>query len=229
MPGIQEKDQTMRARLVLLAIGLLVLMPSVAGAATPVSPTPGEAVTSSNPTFTWSEPVGLTTDYLRIASAPDVTPDGSFYSQNIIDTGIFITPTLTWAPTRPLYAGAYWWTVESHDASYNQTTSAALPFSVAEHTTLDSIALRSGFIGELRAKWTTNTHAARLTLRIYRGSRLVASQVKDEDVFEPTSQDESSFIFTLPKRLKKQNHVRLVVTLKAGAVTSTRTIKVTVR
>ena len=217
----------MRTRLVLLAVGLLVAAPS-AFAATPVSPAPGGVLTSSNPTFSWSEPVGLTSDYLRIAGAPDVTPDGSFYSQNIVDTGVFIAPTLSWAPTRPLYAGAYWWTVESHDADYNRTISAASPFSVAEHTTLDSIALRSGFIGELRAKWTTNTHTSRVTLRIYRGVRRVASQVKDEDVLGPMSQDESTFIFTMPKWLKKQNHVRLVVTLKAGAVTSSRTIKVTV-
>ena len=68
MLGIYERGTAMRTRLVLLAVGLLVVAPSLAFAATPVSPAPGGVVTSSNPTFSWSEPVGLTTDYLRIAS-----------------------------------------------------------------------------------------------------------------------------------------------------------------
>jgi hypothetical protein len=77
-------------------------------AATPITPPPGAVVTTAHPQFNWTLPPNEQTDAIFIASKPDVTPEGKFYDENIVDGEVFTTAVNEWSPSSPLYAGRYW-------------------------------------------------------------------------------------------------------------------------
>ena len=101
--------------------------------ATPVEPAAGATVTTSHPVFRSTLPANEKADTLYIADAPDTTPSGEFFSENVVTLGLLEEDELeVGAATLPLYAGAYWWTVESHDRdTFRDYYSAPSPFSVA--------------------------------------------------------------------------------------------------
>jgi hypothetical protein len=71
-------------------------------------------VTSTHPLFTWSTLANEQTQALYVASKPDTTPDGSFYSENVVDLAPFYpNDPHQWSPTSGLYAGRYLGLVQS--------------------------------------------------------------------------------------------------------------------
>lgn len=101
-------------------------------AATPITPPPGAVVTTAHPQFNWTVPSNEQSDAIFIANKPDVTPEGKFYDENIVDGEVFTTAVNEWSPSSPLYAGRYWWNLWSHDVTtfanlYSARSTSASP------------------------------------------------------------------------------------------------------
>jgi hypothetical protein len=153
-------------------------------AATPVTPAPGAVVTTSHPVFTWTLPANERSDALYIADKPDRTPEGKFYDENVVDAGVFFNDERQRSPTSPLYAGAYWWLVWSHDPNtfqnyYSEPATFTIPASIA----LRSVSThRYLFIHslDLSVRWTANVNALTVKARLLRLGRIVWSRAESE-------------------------------------------------
>src|SRR5215510_10468351 len=98
-------------------ISAAILAAAALAAATPVTPPPGATVTTAHPVFTWTLPANEQSEAILIANKPDVTPEGKFYDENFFNGGNVRADVHEWSPppSRPLYAGHYWWNVASTD------------------------------------------------------------------------------------------------------------------
>ena len=97
--------------------GVAVSGSAALAAATPLTPAPGATITSAHPRFTWTLPTGESSQGLSIARKPNVTPEGRFYDQNIVQFGVVDAADREWTPSQLLFAGSYWWNVWSSNSS----------------------------------------------------------------------------------------------------------------
>ena len=139
-----------------------VLTGTAFAAATPVTPPPGAVVTTSHPVFMWTLPSNEQSDALYIADKPDTTPEGKFYDENVVDLGIFFSNTRQWSPTSPIYAGAYWWLVWSHDANtfqsyYNAPAAFTIPAAVTLLPVKTHRYLSLHWL-DVTVRWNANVH-----------------------------------------------------------------------
>src|SRR3954466_13820052 len=120
-------------------IGLIVaggpLLPGIAHAtAVPVSPANGANVgTNIHPSFQWGLPPGERSSILRVASKPNVTPEGKFFVENIEQSKSFSTGAETqYTAEQPLPAGGHWWTITTYRTSpFAEYVSAPVGFTIA--------------------------------------------------------------------------------------------------
>jgi hypothetical protein len=98
-------------------VGAAIFAAAAFAAATPVTPPPGAIVRTAHPDFTWTLPSNEQSEAVVIASKPDVTPEGKFYDENFVNGANVGADMREWSPppSRPLYAGHYWWNVSSSD------------------------------------------------------------------------------------------------------------------
>ena len=161
-----------------LGIGLAALVSAslAASAATPVAPAAG-ATTSSHPVFTWSLGPSEESDTVHIATRPETTPDGQFHAENVVMTGAPAEgAATTWSPVEALFAGRYWWNIETRDADFYPAFSPVREFMVAPEVQLLSVRLsRSTFLRQVTAdlRWVTNAHEVTVEMRLLRKGRVV--------------------------------------------------------
>lgn len=175
--------------------------------------------------FRFTLPSNEQADTIYIAEAPDTTPAGEFFTENVVDLGVLSGDVREWAPESPLYAGAYWWNVESHDRdSFESYYSAPSAFTVAASARVLGIATeRLPFIHVLylKVRWQTNAKTGRVGVSIYRGDRRVWSASRPEQTFQGEP-GESLFRWARPRRIKGGARLRIVATLRAGDATARR-------
>ena len=153
----------MRYRLAALVAVAGIATGAALAVATPVTPQPGAVVTTSHPLFTWTLPANEQSDALYIADTPHTTtPEGKFYDENVVDLGIFFSNTRQWSPTSPIYAGAYWWLVWSHDANTFQSYyNAPVAFTIPAALTLLPVKTHrylSLHWLDVTVRWNANVH-----------------------------------------------------------------------
>jgi hypothetical protein len=194
-------------------------------AATPVTPAPGAVVTTSHPVFTWTLPANEQPDALYIADKPDTTPEGKFYDENVVDAGVFFNNERQWSPTSPLYAGAYWWLVWSHDPntfqSYYSTPAAfTIPASLAALRPKTHRYLSLHWL-DITARWTANVHELTVKVRLLRRGRIVWRRAESEtnSIGSPNA---TSFTWYRPRRIKQGMRLTLQVSLLAKGTKKTR-------
>lgn len=219
-----------RLLLVALVVGVLPLLATASAwaAAQPLAPAPGAVVNSTHPLFTWSTPANEQTQALYIASKPDTTPDGSFYSENVVDLGFFYpNDPHQWSPTSGLYAGHYWWLLESNDINTYQTLhSAPIDFTITASSSIARVRTRSYHFLRLlsvEAHWRSNVRepVVQASLSRLSGRRVWSARRREFNSLGSTGS--SSFDWYVPRRVKAGTRLRLLI--KVGRASVRRTVR----
>lgn len=212
-------------------VGAAIFASATLAAATPVTPPPGATVTTAHADFTWTLPPNERSEAIFIASKPDVTPEGKFYDENFVNGGNVGADVREWSPppSRPLYAGHYWWNVSSTDRD-----TLARHYSVPADFTIP-VALRlygvtaKRFSFPRRRLWVSGITSANVKhplvrVRLLYGRRIVwtsAHRVSGNII--PGAFD----FYWYPQRSVKQGtRLRLIATISWGAVSRTRSLVV---
>jgi hypothetical protein len=194
-------------------------------AARPVTPAPGAVVRISHPVFSWTLPANEQSDALYIADKPDTTPEGKFYDENVVDAGVFFNNERRWLPTSPLYAGAYWWLVWSHDPNtfqnyYSAPAAFTIPASLAVLHPKTHRYLSLHWL-DINARWTANIHEVTVKVRLLHRSRIVWGRAEGETNLIGTP-GSTSFTWYRPRRIKRGTRLTLRVSLLASGARKTR-------
>jgi hypothetical protein len=198
-------------------------------AATPVTPTAGAVVTTSHPVFTWTLPSNEQSDALYVADKPDTTPEGKFYGENVVDTGFFFSNERQWSPTSPLYAGAYWWLVWSHDANtyqsyYNAPATFTIPASLTPLPVKTRRYLSLHWL-DVTVRWKANVHGLTAKVRLLRRGRTLWARSESENNFIG-SPGSTTFTWYRPRRIMQGTRLTLQVSLLAPGAKKTRALVV---
>ena len=206
-------------------VGLVVV--SSAGAAARLISPPLDAVIGSHPVFAWELPAGEASDALYVSRTPETTPEGAFFSENIAESAFFTDDgTQTWAPTRALYAGRYWWNVRTHDAEFVTAYSGASSFRVAPSVRVLGVRTsRLSFLRELHLdmRWVTNLREVRVEARLFRGRRLVGRVRDTHETLIALDPDRGFLEWKRPRSVRAGSRLRLVVSVSGMGRTATLT------
>jgi hypothetical protein len=197
--------------------------------ATPLTPRPGATVTTAHPDFTWRLPLNEDSVAIYIADKPDVTPAGEFYNENFVDGAAVLPGVGEWSPSRPLYAGEYWWNVLSTDPSTHANFySTPSEFTIPVALRLFRITAKR-FSVPRRRLWidvigSANVKRPLLRARLLHGRRIVwlaAHRVYGDII--PGAYD---FYWYPQRRVKQGTRLRLIVSISSGGVVRTRSLVV---
>jgi hypothetical protein len=216
---------TRRPIVVLVALaGAAISAAAALAAATPVTPLPGATVTSAHPRFAWTFPAGESSQGLYIAKKPEVTPEGRFYDQAIVQVGVLVAADREWTPSVPLYAGSYWWNVWSSDAVSPVIFSAPAGFVIPVSLRLVGVATTrypAVHALDLDVHWTANVQRPLVRLRILRGQKTIwkASTTAYNTIGVLGS---TRFTWKRPAGLKRGTRLTAVASISSGGVKRAR-------
>jgi hypothetical protein len=198
------------------------------GSAQPTSPLAG-ATTSSHPTFTWTLPANEEADSLYIASRPDTTPSGQFFTENVVATGFLGEgrPQTEWTSASPLFAGAYWWNVETHDRNtYAPMFSRPpLPFTVRAESRVISVRVRRNsysFVPDdlsINVRWATNVREVVVQADIVRKGRRVGRIRQAHETLSALDSDNAYLTWNRPRKVRTGTRLTLNISLRGGGRT----------
>ncbi len=215
----------MRFRVVAPVVLAAVLAGTALGAATLTSPLPGARVSTSRPTFSWTLPANEHSEELDIANAPDLRAEGGFVSANVVQVATFQHDERQWTATSPLYAGHYWWLIQSSDFNsldnhYSAPTDFTVPVSL---TILPIRTVRSTYLNLLAMKmrWTANVHTLTLRLKLLRKRRVIWKQTESEPNLIGSTGAKTVGWYR-PRGIRRGARLTLRVTLLAGGAKKTR-------
>jgi len=218
-----------RRIVVLIALaGATISATAALATATPVTPAPGATVTSAHPHFTWTLPTGEWSQGLYIARKPDVTPEGRFYDQSIVQVGVVVAADREWTPSVPLYAGRYWWNVWSSSPVAQVIFSTPAGFVIPVSLSLVGVKRKrysSVHALDLDVRWTANVQRPLVRLRLMRGRKIVwkASTTAYNTIGVPGS---TRFTWKRPTRLKPGTRLKLFASVSSSGVRRARTFVV---
>jgi hypothetical protein len=216
---------------VLFGAGLaaLVCASLATSAATPLAPAPG-ATTSSHPVFTWTLEPTEESDTVHVASRPETTPDGQFHSENVVMTGPLVdSAATTWSPVEALFAGRYWWNIETRDADFLPVFSPVREFTVAPEVQLLSVRLsRSTFLRQISVdlRWVTNTHDVAVELRLLRRGRVVGLVRGHAETLLSRDPERGSVQWKAPRKVRRGTRLvaRVRITGDGHSATAQRSL-----
>jgi hypothetical protein len=215
----------MVGRLVVTLAGGAVFAAAALAAATPITPPPGAVVTTAHPQFNWTLPSNEQTDAIFIASKADVTPEGKFYDENIVDGEVVPTAVNDGSPTSPLYAGRYWWNLWSHDVStFANFYSAPVDFSIPVTLKLVAVTAKRYTYAhslDVEVRWTANVQRPLIRVRLVQGRKIIW-KASETDITLIGSPGSTLFRWGRPKRIKQGARLTLRASISSGAVARTR-------
>lgn len=214
----------------------LVAIGTASAAPRPVSPADGAIVRSAHPILRWELPANERSEEISVASKPDTTPEGRFFSENVVTSDFFLSTQdpREWAPTSALYAGRYWWIVGSEERECCQSyLSTPVGFTIPAEARIVGLRIRRQnyfFLPDeldVDVYWRTNVERpiAEVSVTTFRGRRLwLARKTEFGSVGRVGS---SSFAWSRPRRVRTGTRVRLRVRLSAGGANAsvTRIVK----
>lgn len=218
-----------RLRVITCLVGVAALVTArVADApGTPVSPASGAVVSSSHPVFTWTVPPNDVSETIYVAKAPQTTPEGQFFDENVVDFDFFTRDEREWSPTTALYAGRYWWIVATMDRnSFESRYSSPSAFRIPASVKIDSVRVRRNsytfFADDLdiTVTWSANVHELTVAAAVSRAGRRLWT-VRESESALVGSRGTSLFNWTKPRRIRQGTRLQVTITLRAGTATET--------
>lgn len=204
--------------------GVAISATAALATATPVTPAPGATVTSAHPHFTWTLPTGEWSQGLYVARKPDVTPEGRFYDQEIVQVGVVNAADREWTPSVPLYAGSYWWNVWSSNPVSQVIFSTPAAFVIPISLRLVGVKTTrypSVHAMDFEIRWAANVQRPLVRLRLLRGRKIVwkASKMAYNTIGVPGS---TRLTWSRPSRLKRGTRLKLLASVSSGGVKRAR-------
>jgi hypothetical protein len=228
----ESYDSRVRLRGVVSAVAVgatsSVLAVSAWAVATPVSPAPGSTVTTAHPLFEWSLPANEQSEGIYLANNASTTPEGRFFDEHLVDW----EPSLNesdrqWSPSSPLYAGSYWWSVQSSDREsstsfYSPPSVFTIPISL-HIVSLRIIQYQYFREAELLVRWVGNVKRSAVQARAFWGRRVVWS---GETTGYGLIGDVSTEVFwPRTRRVPRGTRLLLRVTVNSGKTTVRRSVR----
>ena len=222
-----------RATAYLAGLAAVVIAGLAHAAATPVSPPPGAVVSSSHPLFTWTVPPNEQSNTIYVASAPQTTPKGQFFNENVVDFDFFTRDEREWSPTSALYAGSYWWIVGTRDRdTFESQYSSPSAFRIPAAVKIVSVRLRRNsytFVRDslsITVRWSANARELAVSAAVSRAGRRLW-RARESETPSIGSTGTSFFEWTKPRRMRQGTRLRVTVALRAGTATKTavRTVR----
>jgi hypothetical protein len=170
---------------------------------------------------------------IYVATAPQTTPEGRFFSENVVESDFFLTDVRQWAPTSALYAGTYWWIVGTQDRdSFLSRFSAPSEFRIPATARITSVRLRRNsytFVTDdlgITVRWSTNARQATISAAVSRAGRRLWRARETESSFVGAA-GTTFFTWTKPRRIRQGTPLRVTITVRAGTATTTvaRTVR----
>jgi hypothetical protein len=210
-------------------LGAAIFAVATLAAATPLTPPPGAIVKTSHPDFTWMLPSNEQSEAIFIADKPDVTPEGKFHDENFVDGDLVAADVREWSPSRPLYAGRYWWNVVSTDrGTLARSYSAPAEFTIPVALRLYGVKAKR-FSFPRRRLWvdvraSANVKRPLVRVRLLHGRRVVWKSA--HRVFGNIIPGGFDFYWYPQRRVKQGTRLRLIASISSGGVMRTRSILV---
>lgn len=191
---------------------------------------PAFVVPSSHPLFSWSAPENEESAAIYVANAPQTTPEGRFYDENIVDLDVFTRDEPTWSPTRAMFAGSYSWIVGTTDRNtFDSYNSAPSPFSIGAQVRISSGRVRrqswvySPDTLDFTVRWSTNIRNVVVEARIFRGARQVGRVRESNQTLISLDPDTTYLTWRRPRKVKTGSRLRVLVSVRGGGRAATRT------
>jgi hypothetical protein len=203
--------------------------PVVAGAATPVSPPNGATVGSVHPVLRWSLAPGEVSSAIESATSPATMVSG-FYPENIVARAALASSATDWSPGIVLFAGTYYWHVQTHDVRFfNFFWSAVSSFTVP--VSLNIVSIRTLVYRALRGltfrvNYSTDVRSQVVRVQVFRRGRQVWASSRTKTLPFPTDAGTEFFTWALPPRIKRGARLAVVATLSGSGYVSRRAIAV---
>ncbi|MCW2923778.1 MAG: hypothetical protein JWM98_1182 [Thermoleophilia bacterium] len=201
----------------------LAVAPSAQAAATLVSPA-AAGVTVSRPIFSWTLPAGETSEYLNVSSQSVKDSDGRLSGSSKIYQA---TAALSYQDDSDLYAGTYFWQVESSvpdaDGFKTHLYSPVAAFAVKAVASKPSqVWSRYTSINkfDLAVKWKGNVEKATVYSKLYLGKKLVYSKVDTEAYGSKDGYANNSYFYYANRSIREGTLLKSVVTVVAPGVKS---------
>jgi hypothetical protein len=191
-------------------------------AARPIAPATG-AVTTSHPTFVWQLAPNETSEAVYIARRPETTPEGRFFTENVVETGLFFDTRTTWAPERPLFAGSHWWNVATLNSdTFTSSYSTPSAFTVASEVRLLRVRItRESWIYspdqlQFDIRWVTNVRQVTLDTVITQRGRRVGRVRRGHETLISRDPDTAAFSWTRPRRVRTGSRLTVQIRVVGG-------------
>jgi hypothetical protein len=131
---------------------------------------------------------------------------------------------------QPLFAGHYWWNVETRDADFMPAFSPAREFTVAPEVRLLSVRLSRGtFLRQVTVdlRWVSNAHDVAMELRLLRKGRVVGLARGQLETLISGDPERGTLQWRAPRRVRPGTRlvVRIRVTGAGQSATAQRTIR----
>ena len=190
-------------------------------------------MSSSHPVFTWTVAPTEASETIYVARAPQTTPEGLFFDENVVDFDFPTRDERAWTPSSALYAGSYWWIVGTSERdSFESRYSAPSPFRIPASVRIVSVRMRRYSYTyfpdslDINVTWSANARQLTVVAAVSRaGRRLWRAQEVGTALIGSTGT--SLFDWTKPRRIRQGTRLRVTVTVRAG--TATETVVRTVR
>jgi hypothetical protein len=214
-------------RITATAIGMVAsaatIVTAAVGAASPVSPASGTVTRSLHPVLTWTVPPGERVEDVYLARSATTTPSGAFYDENVVTRsyGEIASTATSWAPTDALYAGMYWWNVETEDEAYEEHYSIPWQFTIPPTLTVFGARITYHYgLGwaEVDVRYRTNVRTLVVTATLTRlgGRRIWSGRARESFILPGRVEEAEVTWFRL--RGVPARRIRLTVTVAGPSV-----------
>ena len=100
-----------------MAAGALAAPSAALGTATPLAPpNAGNVGPNIHPTFQWSLPSNERSSLLSVASKPNFTAEGRFFTENEEVVKALDPGQTSYTSEQPIVAGQHWWMIRTYDS-----------------------------------------------------------------------------------------------------------------
>lgn len=201
-----------------LALLALLALPTTAHAApTPANPSTA-SIAADRPLYTWSLAAEERVNTITVASAPGVTPEGEFYSENRVTGDALQSTATSWQDARKLGAGTYWWNLNWYAADYSSSGyTTPLSFTVPAYVRSLIVMVRQPAYSadEFRVSYVANTKVVRVRCDLRHGLRLLKSTRRMSPYNVIGGRSAQTCVMRIPA-VYSGKRLRIVVTVTAG-------------
>ena len=218
-----EEAMMRLAAISIAAVTAAFITATALSAAAPVSPNPGSAVTSSHPLFTWQLPLNEEARAIQIATKPDMSTDGYFFTENRVDFDTLDDPQTSWSSDRPMTAGHYWWSVRTwYDNGgfgpddYGPRWFAPVDFYVPLKLALVCSSKFRARVLSVGCAWDGNAETMNVAITISKGTKRLASGARVDSYHVEGTPESYGWTWRTPKSVKTGQRIGVTVGLVAS-------------